>query len=375
VPAKDDIARYRANLQGEVDSAAMYRAMADLEAQPQRAEVYRRLAAVEQIHSSFWRQRLADLGAPPCEPRPTWRTRALILIAKRFGPGVVLPTLRTLEQIDRDQYDVQPESRNTGMPAQERSHARVLSQLTGAVRTNWDGAAYSRFEGRHGAGGGNALRAAVLGANDGLVSNLSLVMGVAGAAFSNQTVLVTGLAGLISGACSMAMGEWLSVQSSRELYQKQIATEADELAQVPDEEKEELVLIYQSKGMDRAAAQQTAERVMANKQDALDTLVREEIGVNPQELGGSAWSAAASSFFVFMIGAIFPVVPFFVLHGQSAVIASVVVSALALFATGAVTSIFTGRSAIRTGLRQVAIGVAAAAVTYGLGHALGVSIS
>jgi VIT1/CCC1 family predicted Fe2+/Mn2+ transporter len=375
VSAKQDIRRYRANLQGEVDSAAVYRAMAELEAQPERADVYRRLAAVEETHASFWLKQLADLSAPRREPLPGLRTRLLILIAKRFGPDVVVPTLRTLEQIDRDQYDTQPESRSTGMPAQERSHARVLSSLTGAVRTTWDGAAYSRFEGRHGAGGGNALRAAVLGANDGLVSNLSLVMGVAGAAFSNQTVLITGLAGLISGACSMALGEWLSVQSSRELYEKQIATEADELAQVPDEEKEELVLIYQSKGMDRAAAEQTAERVMAHKEDALDTLVREEIGVNPKDLGGSAWSAAAASFFVFMTGAIFPVAPFFVLRGNSAVIASVLVSGLALYATGAVTSIFTGRSVAFSGLRQLAIGLAAAAVTFGLGRLVGVSIA
>jgi len=373
--AKNYIARYRANLQGEIDGAAMYRAMADLEPQSERAEVYRRLAAVESIHASHWVQRLADLGAPLREPRPTWRTRLLILIAKRFGPGVVLPTLRTLEEIDRDHYDDQPESRDTAMPAQERSHARVLRQLTGAVRTTWDGAAYSRFEGRHGAGGGNALRAAVLGANDGLVSNLSLVAAAAGAAFSSRTVLLTGLAGLVSGACSMAMGEWLSVQSSRELYQKQIATEADELAQVPDEEREELVLIYQSKGMDRAAAEETSRRVMASKDDALDTLVREEIGVNPRELGGSAWTAAAASFSVFTIGAIFPVIPFFMLHGQAAVIASVALSGLALYATGAVTSIFTGRSVIFSGLRQLAIGLAAAAVTYSLGRLLGVSIA
>jgi VIT1/CCC1 family predicted Fe2+/Mn2+ transporter len=365
----------RSNLQGEVDSAALYRAMAELEPHPERADVYRRLAAVEETHASFWRKRLADLGTPRREPRPGWRTRLLILVAKRFGPEVVLPTLRTLEEIDRDHYDTQPESRGTGMPAQERSHARVLSRLTGTVRTRWDGAAYSRFEGRHGAGGGNALRAAVLGANDGLVSNLSLVMGVTGAAFSSQTVLVTGLAGLIAGACSMAMGEWLSVQSSRELYQKQIATEADELAQVPDEEKEELVLIYQSKGMDRAAAEQTAERVMAYKDEALDTLVREEIGINPRELGGSAWSAAAASFSVFMVGAIFPVIPFFMLHGNIAVIASAVLSGLALCATGAVTSVFTGRSAAFSGLRQLAIGLGAAAVTFALGRTLGVSIA
>lgn len=373
--ATKEIARYRANLQGEIDGSAMYRAMADLEPQPERAEIYRRLAAVEESHAAFWQKRLAEAGAPAHDVRPGWRTKLLIRIAKRFGPDLVLPTLHTLEEIDRDHYDGQPESRDTPMPAQERSHARVLSRMTGAVRTAWDGAAYSSLEGRHGAGGGNALRAAVLGANDGLVSNLSLVMGVAGAAFSQQTVLVTGLAGLVAGACSMAMGEWLSVQSSRELYQKQIATEADELAQVPDEEKEELVLIYQSKGMDRATAEQTAERMMANKEAALDTLVREEIGINPKDLGGSAWSAAASSFFIFMVGAIFPVAPFFVLGGGAAVLASLGVSAAALYAIGAATSIFTGRSAVFSGLRQVAIGLAAASVTYGLGRLLGVSIA
>ncbi|MGA8004538.1 MAG: VIT1/CCC1 transporter family protein, partial [Burkholderiales bacterium] len=219
-----------------------------------------------------------------------------------------------------------------------------------------------------------ALRAAVLGANDGLVSNLSLVMGVAGAAFTRHSVLLTGLAGLVAGACSMAMGEWLSVQSARELYQKQIATEADELAQLPDEEKEELVLIYQSKGMDRRSAEQAAERVMSNKDAALDTLVREEIGVNPKDLGGSAWAAAASSFLVFMLGAIFPVAPFFCLGGDTAVIASLGLSAAALYAIGAATSIFTGRSALFAGLRQVAIGLAAACLTYGLGHLLGVAL-
>jgi vacuolar iron transporter family protein len=369
-----DIARYRANLQGEVDGAAMYRAMADLEPQPERAEVYRRLASIEDSHATFWRKQLADRGAATGAFRPGWRTKLLIQIARRFGPDVVAPTLRTLEEIDRDHYDAQPESRATLMPAQERSHARVLSRLTGAVRTAWDGAAYSRLEGRHGAGGGNALRAAVLGANDGLVSNLSLVMGVAGAAFSQRTVLVTGLAGLLAGACSMAMGEWVSVQTSRELYMKQIATEADELAQVPDEEKEELVLIYQSKGMDRSTAEQTAERVMANKETALDTLVREEIGINPKDLGGDPWTAAASSFAIFIVGAIFPVAPFFFLGGGTAVAASVVLSGAALYAIGAATTIFTGRGAVFSGLRQLGFGLAAAALTFGLGRLLGVSV-
>jgi vacuolar iron transporter family protein len=371
---EDRIGRYRANLQGEIDGSAMYRAIAELDAQPERAEIFRRLAAVEESHAGFWRKHLEDAGAPVPVVRPSWRTKLLIWIARRFGPDIVVPTLRTLEEVDRDVYDDQPESRDTLLPSQERSHARVLSRLTGAARTAWDGAAYSSLEGRHGAGGGNALRAAVLGVNDGLVSNMSLVMGVAGAEFSRHTVLVTGLAGLIAGACSMAMGEWLSVQSSRELYQKQIATERDELAQVPEEEKEELVLIYQSKGMDRATAEQTAARVMASKDAALDTLVREELGINPKDLGGSAWAAAAASFAVFVLGATFPVAPFFFLGGNAGVAASLALSGAALFGSGAVTSVFTGRSAPFSGLRQAAIGLAAAGVTFGLGRLLGVSL-
>src|SRR6185295_12048464 len=175
----------------------------------------------------------------------------------------------------------------------------------------------ARLEGRH-RSGGNALRAAVLGASDGLVSNLSLVMGVAGASVPGGTILLTGLAGLVAGACSMAMGEWLSVTSSRELNQQQIAVEADELQRMPDEEKEEMVLIYQAKGLDEAAARALADRLMANKDTALDTLVREELGIDPDELGGSAWTAAGTSFLLFAAGAIVPVAPFFWLDGTAA---------------------------------------------------------
>ena len=135
------------------------------------------------------------------------------------------------------------------------------------------GPTLAMLEGRH-RGGGNTLRAAVLGANDGLVSNLSLVMGVAGAAAAQSTIVLTGLAGLVAGACSMAMGEWLSVTSSRELYQSQIATEAEELREVPEEEKEELVLIYQAKGIEEAQARALADRLLGDKRSALDKIPR-----------------------------------------------------------------------------------------------------
>ena len=371
-----DITRYIKYLQGEVDSAALYRAMSKHESDQNLAEVYRRLAAVEERHAEFWTSKITAAGGIVPLMRPDWRTKFLIWLTRRFGAETVLPVSATLEHIDRAQYDEQPETRDTRMPAQERSHARILSQLAlGRRATSWDGASYSRLEGRHGAGGGNALRAAVLGANDGLVSNLSLVMGVAGATLPQHTVLITGLAGLLAGACSMAMGEWLSVQSAREMYKKEIATEADELAEVPEEEQAELVLIYRAKGLSEEQALATAKQVMSNKDKALDTLTREELGINPQDLGGSPWVAASASFAIFMCGAIFPVIPFFFAGGVHAVAASVALSAAVLFAIGAATTVFTGRNALFSGLRQALIGLAAAGVTFSLGRLLGVAVS
>lgn len=367
------VARYRSNLQGEVDSAALYRAMAEAEPDPRLSEVYRRLAAVEEAHAEFWRKELRRRGARAAGLRPGWRTRALAWLARRFGPQFVLPTLSALERRDSGQYDRQPEAVAGGLPGAERSHNRIVEAMASALPTGASGSSLARLEGRHRTGG-NALRAAVLGANDGLVSNLSLVMGVAGAEVSGRTILLTGLAGLVAGACSMAMGEWLSVTSSRELNQRQIAVEADELQRIPEEEKEEMVLIYQAKGLDEAAARALADRLMANKDIALDTLVREELGIDPDELGGSAWTAAGTSFGLFALGAIFPVAPFFFLDGNAALLASLAASGTALLLIGGGTSLFTGRSVAFSGTRQLLIGFAAAGVTYGIGRLVGVSI-
>ncbi len=372
--AADSAKRYQANLQGEVDSAGLYRAMAETETDPKISEVYRRLSAVEEAHAEFWRGQLAKVGAKVGAVRPDWRTRSLVWLARRFGPGFVLPTLSTLEERDVGSYDSQPEAVAGGLPAAERSHNRIVQALASTFPDGASGGMLARIEGRHRAGG-NALRAAVLGANDGLVSNFSLVMGVAGAEIAGKTILLTGLAGLIAGACSMAIGEWLSVTSSRELSQRQIEVEADELAQAPEEEKEELILIYQAKGLDEAQARALADRLMANKDTALDTLAREELGVNPEELGGSPWAAAGSSFALFSAGAIFPVAPFFFLDRLGAVAASIMLSGLALMAIGAGTSLFTGRSFAYSAMRQLVGGLAAAAITYGVGRLIGVAVT
>jgi VIT1/CCC1 family predicted Fe2+/Mn2+ transporter len=366
----EDITRYLANWQDEVDSAALYRAVAAAESNPQLADVYRKLAAAEEQHAAYWEGKLRAAGGPVPPRRIGWRTRVLARLAQRFGPQFVLPTINQMEQADVSSYDSQPEAAHTAMPGEERSHARLLRTITGGL----EGSAVAQLEGRHRATSGNALRAAVLGANDGLLSNFSLVMGVAGAQLAGQAILITGLAGLLAGAGSMAMGEWISVQSSRELYTRQIRVEAAEIAEVPDEEEEELALIYQAKGLPETQARSMAARIMADQATALDTLSREELGIDPQELGGSAYEAAITSFVLFAIGAIVPVAPFIFLAGWLAVVTSAVLSALALFGIGAAITLMTGRSVLLSGMRQVVIGGAAAALTYALGTLLGVAI-
>jgi VIT1/CCC1 family predicted Fe2+/Mn2+ transporter len=361
--------RFQENLQGEVDGAAVYEALAESEKDANLARIYRRLAAVERAHAEFWQSRMTR----KTKLTPSFRAKGLSWLARRFGPGFVLPALAANEARGSSDYDAQPDAVAGGLPADERSHARIIQAVV-AGQTGLAGPALAKLEGRHRGASGNALRAAVLGANDGLVSNLSLVMGIAGAEAAEKTILLTGLAGLVAGACSMAMGEWLSVNSSRELYENQIATEARELQETPEEEKEELALIYQAKGLGEAESKALANRLLSTKGAALETLVREELGIDPKELGGSPWGAAATSFLLFSVGAIFPVAPFFFLTGYSAIVASLMVSGLALAIIGAGTSFFTGRSVLFSASRQLAIGYIAALITFGIGRLAGVAL-
>ncbi|HEV7686983.1 MAG TPA: VIT1/CCC1 transporter family protein [Acidimicrobiia bacterium] len=369
-----DVDRYRANRQDEIDSAAVYRAMAGREANPELATIYTRLAEVEERHLAFWDEQLRIAGVEPGRPRLTWRGKIMCRLARRFGARAVLPAMASMEELDQHVYDDQPETSGTPMRNQERSHARLLRFVVSGSPAGVAGGTLARLEGRHRTLGGNALRAAVLGANDGLTSNLSLVMGVAGAQFRSPVILVTGLTGLLAGACSMAMGEWISVQSSRELYQRQISTERDEIATIPDEEAEELSLIYQAKGLPEAQATAMAGALMADEAGALDVMAREELGLDPNGLGGSPVTAAASSFLLFAVGALVPMVPFFFLAGTAAAAASIAAAGVALFGIGALITLLTGRNALVAGLRQLLFGLAAAGVTYGLGRLIGLSI-
>ena len=368
------LAQYVANWQDERNGAALYRALSELEPNPQLKSVYHRLGEAEERHSCFWEAKLraARQSLPPF--RLTWRTRTLILLARRLGPAFVLPNLEPLEQLDRHKYDRQPEAQAGGLPQQEHSHARLLQAITSGSRAGLEGSRIAQLEGRHRAIGGTALRAAVLGANDGLLSNFSLVMGVAGAAGSGTSVLITGVAGVLAGACSMALGEWLSVQSARELYQRQLRVEQQEVSEFPAEEAEELTLIYQAKGLPEDEARSLARRLIADETTALDTLARAELGINPKEIGGSAWAAASASFCLFALGASIPVVPFFFLSGSWGVRVSAALAALALFGIGAGISLLTGRGVLYSGVRQVLFGVLAAGITFGLGRVIGTSL-
>jgi len=372
--ARNDLARFRTNWQEEIDSAAIYATIADAEKSEKLAEVYRRLSASEEAHIAFWEGKLRDAGARVPRRRPSFRSRAIVWLSKRFGTQSVIPMLAMKEQAGRHDYDDQADAVAANLPVVENSHARLLATISHARGSGMEGGLLARLEGRHRAVGGNALRAAVLGANDGLVSVLSLVMGVAGAHSSNQAILIAGLAGTLAGACAMAMGEWLSVQSARELAQRQIAIERDELREAPDEEREELSLIYQAKGLGKDEADALAAKLMEDKDNVLDTLTREELGLDPAELGGSAWEAAITSFFLFFTGAIAPVVPFLFLSGAPAVLTSLVASGVALFTTGAAITLLTGRGVLYSGTRQLLIGMGAAAVTFGIGRLIGVSV-
>jgi VIT1/CCC1 family predicted Fe2+/Mn2+ transporter/rubrerythrin len=370
----DRAARLRHNHRDEVDSAVLYEAMASAERDERLAGVYRRLASAERRHAARWADELEQLDGRRPSPRASRRARTLAWLARRLGARFVLPTAAAREQLGRRMYDLQPEA-GDDLRRDEHAHARLLAELHSASPGGIVGEALARVEGRHRVLGGNALRAAVLGANDGLVSNLSLVMGVAGAELSRGTILVTGLAGLLAGALSMAMGEWISVQSSRELYAHQIDVERLEIATMPEAETQELALIYEAKGLPRPEAQALAERLMSDEETALDAMAREELGIDPDELGGSAAVAAVASFVPFTAGAAIPVLPFAFLSGSAATVVSIVASAAGLFLLGSAITLLTHRGVLRSGTRQLAIGLAAAGLTFAIGRLVGVGIA
>jgi VIT1/CCC1 family predicted Fe2+/Mn2+ transporter/rubrerythrin len=374
-----DIAQSLENLKLERDAIALYDELARIEKDPRRAQAFRTIAGNERRHAEVWASKLRDLGATvPERQGPRLRIRTIVLVARLFGTHAVRDMVQALEGDEEDIYTEQSSPEVDAIAADEREHAEIWRRLSGsggspghAAHRPSEIAANERW---HHAGRSGTLRAVIFGVSDGLVSNLALVMGVAGASGGQGSfVLLAGVAGLLAGAFSMAAGEYISMQSQRELFERQIALERAELEAMPEEEQAELAQVYRAKGFTEAEAATIAERMFKDPQHALDTLIREELGLDPDELG-SPWGAAGGSFVAFGIGALIPVVPYLITTGSTAFVGAIVLSLGALFAVGAGVSLLTGRSMLFSGSRQVLIGAAAAVVTYVVGRAIGVNL-
>jgi VIT1/CCC1 family predicted Fe2+/Mn2+ transporter len=385
-----DVEQSLGNLKLERDAIVLYDALAAIEKDRRRAEAFRRIASNERRHADIWAAKLAELGAVvPSAGGPRIRVRFIIMAARLFGTAAVTELVKALEGDEEDAYDAQggsPEA--AAIAADEREHAEIWERLKNgaavtAAGSERDGVAIARQaasaaeigqrEQWHRSARSGTLRAVIFGVSDGLVSNLSLVMGVAGAVSSNPSfILLAGIAGLLAGAFSMAAGEYISMQSQRELFERQIALERAEMEAMPEEEEAELAASYRAKGFAPDEAARIAHRIFEDPDNALDTLVREELGLDPDELG-SPWGAAAGSFVAFAIGAVVPVIPYLVGGGTTALLVSLGMSLAALFAVGAAVSLLTGRSLVFSGVRQLGIGLAAALVTYLIGSLIGVT--
>lgn len=370
VIAPTDAQRFRRYLNEEVDGLYIYQQLAQIEEEPQLRDVYRRLAETEERHLTLWQEQLRLLGADAAPGGPSRRARFLMWVARKGGVDLVLPVIKAFEKDATDMYAGDVIAEAAKLPEDEAAHARIFDALS-RQRSGVQGSIIGRIESRHRAlGGGNALRAAVLGANDGLVSNLALVAGFAGAAPGQGAIILAGVAGLLAGASSMALGEWISVTSSREAAEAQIEAEREELRLDPAAEEEELALIYQAKGLPRPEAERLAHHIVSDPERALATLAREELGIVPEELG-SPWIAAVVSFVLFAGGAIIPVIPFLFGAGVLAIALSATMSAIALFAVGAGITLLTGRSMLYGGARQLVLGLLAAVLTFVIGWMIG----
>lgn len=357
------------NIQTEVDASFLYQILANNESNETIAHVFRQMSDIEKGHAEAFAQKhnLSTL------PNPSMRAKVLNRIGKIFGYDYVLGVLMDTEKSISNAVIVAKNQHDIPITGAETNHVKILRTLL-EQQPKVTGSNLTKFESRHRSVGGNALRAAVLGGNDGLVSNFSLVMGIAGATNGQAGVLVAGLAGLLAGALSMALGEWISVKSSQELYENQMQLEMEEIETNPEGEMRELALIYIAKGIPQAQAHEMAAEIMKDTAHAHEILVKEELGINTEELEGSAFEAAAYSFFLFAIGAVIPVFPFMITSGATAIIMSVVASAIGLFLIGSAITLFTGKSVWYSGFRQVFFGLAAAAITFGIGKLIGVSV-
>jgi len=360
------------NIQTEIDAGFLYGILAKNEEDENVASVFRQMSEIEHGHAlAFMAKNELHLSQLP---GPLARAKILNTIGKIFGYDYILGVLLDTEKSISSSVASARNKNKSVSSISDTAHVAILKNILDN-NPKIAGSTLTRFEKRHRSVGGNALRAAVLGGNDGLVSNFSLVMGIAGAAIGQKEILLTGLAGLLAGALSMALGEWISVKSSQELSENQMQLEMDELETNPAGEEKEIALIYQAKGIPQQQALKMARDIMSSNDDTMAILIKEELGINVEDLKGSAMEAAVTSFLLFSVGAIIPVSPYFFLSGTQAILASTVFSAFGLFLIGAAITLFTGKSVWYSGFRQVLFGLAAAAVTFGIGRLIGVSVA
>ncbi|MFZ1535006.1 MAG: VIT1/CCC1 transporter family protein, partial [Chitinophagaceae bacterium] len=357
------------NIQTEIDASFLYKKLADHEEDETIAHVFRQMSDIEKSHAEAFAKK-ENINIDNLM-KPSWRAKTLNTIGKVFGYDYVLGALMDTEKSISNAIIVTKKKNQMQITGMETSHVKILRSIL-EKEEKVTGTQLSRFEKKHRSVGGNAIRAAVLGGNDGLVSNFSLIMGIAGATAGQEGVLLAGLAGLLAGALSMSLGEWISVKSSQELYENQMQIEMEELETNPEGEKKELALIYIAKGIPEEQAHAMAAEIMKDTKLAHEVLVKEELGINAEELKGSAVEAAVYSFIMFAIGAVIPVIPFMFTNGMQAILISVSVSAAGLFLIGAAITLFTGKNVWFSGFRQVVFGLAAAAITFGIGKLIGV---
>ena len=353
----------------EKESVFLYGVLAAAETLPERRALFEMLARESESQAAIWGKELGENGTALPVYTPSRRARIVAVLVRRFGPERMRGVLAAMKVRGMSIYG--PRADASGASVSNAEAGATAPPAHAMPRSIEDvGRRHHKVGGSH---NGN-LRAAVFGANDGLVSNASLILGVAGATADPHLITISGMAGLLAGAFSMAAGEYVSVRSQREMFERQIAAERDELARYPLEEAAELALIYEARGVGKKDAERVARSIIANPESALDTLAREELGLDPTQLG-SPTGAALSSFLSFAVGAIIPLGPFVLGAGAYALRISIVLAALALFGIGATISLFTGRGALRGGLRMLLIGGAAAATTFFIGRLFGGGVS
>jgi len=353
---------WREHWQDEADAAFLYRVLAGLEPDAERRALYVQLAEVEDRHTQKWQELIEEGGNRLPTPRPTVRARLLAWVARRFGPGLLTRLL--LREEGREVKGYLALYRDSGEGA-TKDTALLLAQESAKHAETLGGMAGQSGEPWHQTSSGGFLRNVVYGFNDGLTANFGLVAGVIGASVSPQTVVLSGVAGLLADALSMGSSGYLAAKSEQEVYAHEIAMEAEEIRLMPEVEAEELALLYEAKGIGRAQAQAMAQEVIRDPARALAEKVREELKIGeahttPLREGWITGSATA-------VGALIPVAPFFVLSGAAAIGTSFTLAMASHFAVGAARSVFTGRGIFRSGVDMFAVGLGVAAVGYVVG--------